>query len=55
MNAPSSRTAAAGEQHRLGELQGVARPYDGEHEQGDAGGHADGAGNVQLPSAPGLV
>jgi hypothetical protein len=40
------------QQHRLGGLQGVAGPGDGEHDQGDTGGHGDGAGDVQLPPAP---
>ena len=44
-----------GQQHRLGGPQRVARSYDGEHEQGNAGGHRDGAGNVQLPPATGRV
>ncbi len=43
------------EQRRLGGLQGVAGPDDGQDEQGDPGRHGHGARDIQLPPAPRLV
>ena len=55
VNVPVGVARGRGDQRRLGDPQRVARPGDGEHEQGYPGGHEYGARNVQLSPAAGRV